>query len=75
MARQSKTRYSIVVKDRPGELARLTKILSDRGIRLSDLRVSNIGDRAAIEFASAQDLSWMTPLLAAGRTSSRIRAS
>jgi len=48
---QTKTaRYSIVVKNRPGELAKLTKLLSDAGMYVSGLRVANLGDKAAIQF-------------------------
>ena len=48
---QANARYSIVVRNRPGELAKLTKLLSDAGMNVSALRIANLGDKASIQFA------------------------
>jgi len=48
---QANARYSIVVKNRPGELAKLTKLLSDAGMNVSGLMIANLGDKASIQFA------------------------
>lgn len=45
-------RYHLVVKNRPGELAKLTKLLSDAGMYVSGLRIANLGDKASIQFAT-----------------------
>lgn len=45
-------RYNIVVKNRPGELAKLTKLLSDAGMNVSSLMIANLGDRSSIRFAT-----------------------
>ncbi len=51
MGRISAARYNIVVKNRPGELAKVTKLLSDAGMKVSSLRIANLGDKASIQFA------------------------
>ena len=48
---QANARYSIVVKNRPGELAKLTKLLADAGMNVSGLRTANLGDKTSIQFA------------------------
>lgn len=45
-------RYSIVVKNKPGELAKLTKLLSEAGMNVRSLMIANLGDRASIRFAA-----------------------
>ena len=55
MLPQKPTRYNIVVKNKPGELAKLTKLLSDIGVRVCSLRVANIGDKASIQFSTPQE--------------------
>lgn len=50
MQQANMARYSIVVKNRPGELAKLTKLLSDAGMNVSGLRIANLGDKASIQF-------------------------
>lgn len=42
--------FSLVVRNRPGELAKLTKFLSDEMINVSALQVANLGTRASIQF-------------------------
>ena len=51
MQQTNTARYSIVVKNKPGELAKLTKLLSDAGMNVSGLRIANLGDKASIQFA------------------------
>lgn len=48
-------RYSIVVKNRPGELAKLTKLLSDAGVNVGGLMIANLGDKASIQFATRRE--------------------
>lgn len=55
MQRTQTARYSIVVKNRPGELAKLTKLLSDAGMNVSGLRIANLGDKSSIQFATPQE--------------------
>jgi acetolactate synthase small subunit len=55
MALQKATRYNIVVKNKPGELAKLTKLLTDVGVNVSSLIVANIGDMASIQFSTAEE--------------------
>jgi hypothetical protein len=70
MTKQKAKSYSLVVRNRPGELAKLTKLLTDAGMNVCDLRVANFGEKAAISFA----VSGTEPRLEALRTSSRSRA-
>lgn len=53
MQRTQAARYNIVVKNKPGELAKLTKLLSDQGMNVCSLMIANLGDRASIRFATA----------------------
>lgn len=55
MVPQKPTRYNIVVKNKPGELAKLTKLLSDIGVNVCSLMVANIGDKASIQFSTPQE--------------------
>jgi acetolactate synthase small subunit len=55
MLPQKPTRYNIVVKNKPGELAKLTKLLSDIGVNVCSLMVANIGDMASIQFSTAEE--------------------
>jgi hypothetical protein len=50
MQQANTARYSIVVKNKPGELAKLTKLLSDAGMNVSGLMIANMGDKASIQF-------------------------
>lgn len=52
MQRTQTARYNIVVKNRPGELAKLTKLLSDAGLNVSGLMIANLGDKSSIQFAA-----------------------
>jgi hypothetical protein len=49
------TRYNLLVKNRPGELMKLTKCLADAGMNLNSLRVANLGDRAYISFSTPHE--------------------
>lgn len=42
--------WTLEVPNRPGELAKVTKALSDAGLSVTALRVANWGDRASIRF-------------------------
>jgi hypothetical protein len=55
MQRTTTARYNIVVKNRPGELAKLTKLLSDAGMNVSGLRIANLGDKSSIQFATPRE--------------------
>jgi acetolactate synthase small subunit len=55
MLSRKPTRYSIVVKNKPGELAKLTKLLSDVGVNLTSLMVASIGDKASIQFSTPHE--------------------
>ena len=55
MQRTTEARYNIVVKNRPGELAKLTKLLSDAGMNVSGLRIANLGDKSSIQFAAPKE--------------------
>ena len=52
MRQMNTARYNIVVKNRPGELAKVTKLLSDAGMNVNSLRIANLGDKASIQFAT-----------------------
>ncbi|MFI5361802.1 MAG: hypothetical protein ACHQ49_07510 [Elusimicrobiota bacterium] len=45
-------RYCMTVRNRPGELVKLTKLLSEAGMNVRDLRVANLGRKAEIQFAT-----------------------
>jgi len=45
-------RYNLLVKNRPGELLKLTKFLSDAEMDVSALRIANFGASASIEFVA-----------------------
>ena len=49
------TRYHLVMKNRPGELVKLTKFLSDAGVNVSTLRIANLGDEASIQFSTSKE--------------------
>ncbi len=55
MQRSNTARYNIVVKNRPGELAKLTKLLSDAGMNVSGLMIANLGDKSSIQFAAPRE--------------------
>lgn len=46
--------YRLIAKNRPGELAKLTKFLLDSGTPLSDLLVVDGGTRASIRFTTTR---------------------
>jgi hypothetical protein len=47
--------YRLLVKNKAGELAKVTKCLSDAGVNVSGLLVANLGDEAAIQFSIPKD--------------------
>ncbi len=55
MQRTQAARYNIVVKNRPGELAKLTRLLADAGLNVSGLRIANLGDKSSIQFAAPRE--------------------
>jgi hypothetical protein len=52
---ETASRYNLVVKNRPGELVKLTKFLTESGLNVSDLRVANLGSKASIQFSTARE--------------------
>ena len=66
MASQKPTRYNIVVKNKPGELAKLTKLLSDVGVNVSFLAVASLGDQASIQFSTPEEEELPQRLLRSG---------
>lgn len=68
MQREQASRYSIVVKNRPGELAKLTKLLSDAGMNVSGLRIANLGDKSSIQFATPRENGRKHGMRRQGRT-------
>ena len=48
--------YSILAKNKPGELAKLTRTLLDSSLKLSSLAVFNAGSRASIRFTAENAL-------------------
>jgi hypothetical protein len=54
-AEKTTTRYSIMMKNRPGEFVKLTKRLTDAGVNIDGLRVANLGDTASIQFSTVGD--------------------
>ena len=49
---KTETLYNLVVKNRPGELVKLTKLLTDANVTVSGLRVADLGDKASIQFSA-----------------------
>jgi hypothetical protein len=47
------TRYSMTMKNRPGEFVKLTKRLTDAGVNVDGLRIANLGRTASIQFSTA----------------------
>lgn len=47
--------YEVVVKNRPGELLKLTERLAKEGLTLGDLRVMNLGKKAAIHYSALKE--------------------
>ena len=71
MGPQKPTRFNILVKNKPGELAKLTKLLSDIGVNVCSLAVSSLGDKASIQFSTPEEDDLPSRLLRLGiKTSS-----
>jgi hypothetical protein len=49
------TRYSMTMKNRPGEFMKLTKRLTDAGVKVNGLRIANLGETASIQFSTESD--------------------
>ena len=47
--------YNLVMKNRPGELAKLTKFLSDAGVNVSTLRIARLGGTTSVQFSTATE--------------------
>lgn len=45
--------YSILARNKPGELAKLTRTLLESGLKVNSLAVLNAGPRASIRFSTA----------------------
>jgi hypothetical protein len=50
----TETRFSLIMKNRPGELVKLTRFLSEAGVNVSTLRIASLGDNASIEFSTTK---------------------
>jgi hypothetical protein len=50
MRKEMPTHYSILTKNRPGALARLTKLLTEEGVTVSGMMIASAGDKASIQF-------------------------
>ena len=48
------TRYNLIMKNRPGELMKLTKLLSEAGVNVSALRIASLGSSACIQFSTTE---------------------
>ena len=55
MLRLKPARYSIVVRNKPGELAKVTRLLSASGLSVSALKVASAGGKASIQFCAQQE--------------------
>ena len=55
-------RYTMTVKNRPGEFVKLTKRLTDAGVNVSGLRVASLGDTASIQFSTSGGCVLPAPL-------------
>ena len=75
MLPQKPTLYNIVVKNKPGELAKLTKLLSDVGAEVSSLMVASIGDKASIQFSTPQEDALPEWLWKSGQKSRSLRGA
>lgn len=51
-SKETTSTYSILAKNKPGELAKLTRTLLESSLRLSSLAVHNAGSRASIRFST-----------------------
>lgn len=49
---EAATQHHLVMKNKPGELLKLTRFLSDSGLRVSALRVASLGETASIRFST-----------------------
>lgn len=49
------TRYDVTVRNRPGELARVTELLAKAGVEVLHLAVASVGDVAEIRFTTHHD--------------------
>ena len=66
MLTKNQTRYNLVVRNKPGELAKLTKLLSEEGVNLCSLMVANGGDKASIQFSLPQESAVLERLWKSG---------
>ncbi len=55
MARMNSTDYDLLVDNRPGELAKVTKFLSDEDLGVRSLQVTDLGKQASIRFTTDRD--------------------
>lgn len=60
------TRYDILVKNKPGTLAGLTRLLTGEGISIKALHVVNVGNNASIQFLMPGNRSLGDKLRGAG---------
>jgi len=55
MSKETPTHYSILTKNKPGTLARLTKLLDEEGLTVSGMMIASAKDKAAIQFLAPRD--------------------
>jgi hypothetical protein len=60
------TQFSVTIPDKPGELARLTGLLSDAGVNLAGIATFSLGKRASVRFLAGKRRHLKQRLEAAG---------
>jgi hypothetical protein len=55
MRKETPTHYSILTKNEPGALARLTRLLTDKGLTVSGMMIASAGDKTSIQFLAPRD--------------------
>jgi hypothetical protein len=52
MLKRGPARFSITVDNKPGALAKVTRVLTKEGIEVEGLTMATVGDKAVIEFST-----------------------
>lgn len=66
MSRQTLTQYGVIVSNEPGELARVTHLLSEEGVNLEGVLSVNAGDTSSVQFVTARSTNLRRRLEQAG---------
>ena len=48
-------RYNLMMKNRPGELMKLTQFLLDASVNVNTLRIASLGNKASIQFSTTRE--------------------